>query len=283
MSRRGRHGLSLPFNFLDLPNCGGLYAGMGRLLLAHGHARHANRLQSWGHPEVLRRLLRKLLGAKLLGTGPSTRGLSPPTRRSNGIAHFRQPYHLNPTTGDRHLLHNRHRRWGRDDFQPPPCTPSTNYDILSLVSANGEVAQLVEHHVRNVGVESSNLFFSTKPRETSKTRFRLSFRPRGVFCWQNCLTRPRLKPSISLVQGCLTRKDGGTEVCQADTTLRASPRIAPATQLAPPIAAPTGRPSAGGYSLRGSVSPCETSPTSAVTARLGPLQLKKCPFGIRKQ
>ena len=26
---------------------------------------------------------------------------------------------------------------------------------------NGEVAQLVEHHVRNVGVESSNLFFST--------------------------------------------------------------------------------------------------------------------------
>ena len=25
----------------------------------------------------------------------------------------------------------------------------------------GEVAQLVEHHVRNVGVESSNLFFST--------------------------------------------------------------------------------------------------------------------------
>ena len=147
-----------------------------------------------------------------------------------------------------HLLHNRHRRWGRDDFQPPPCTPSTNYDILSLVSANGEVAQLVEHHVRNVGVESSNLFFSTKPRETSKTRFRLSFRPRGVFCWQNCLTRPRLKPSISLVQGCLTRKDGGTEVCQADTTLRASPRIAPATQLAPPIAAPTGRPSAGGYS-----------------------------------
>ena len=28
-------------------------------------------------------------------------------------------------------------------------------------STNGEVAQLVEHHVRNVGVESSNLFFST--------------------------------------------------------------------------------------------------------------------------
>ncbi len=29
------------------------------------------------------------------------------------------------------------------------------------VFGNGEVAQLVEHHVRNVGVESSNLFFST--------------------------------------------------------------------------------------------------------------------------
>lgn len=31
---------------------------------------------------------------------------------------------------------------------------------------HGEVAQLVEHHVRNVGVESSNLFFSTKSLET---------------------------------------------------------------------------------------------------------------------
>ena len=31
----------------------------------------------------------------------------------------------------------------------------------ALFSRNGEVAQLVEHHVRNVGVESSNLFFST--------------------------------------------------------------------------------------------------------------------------
>ena len=36
-----------------------------------------------------------------------------------------------------------------------------DYDILCSVSTNGEVAQLVEHHVRNVGVESSNLFFST--------------------------------------------------------------------------------------------------------------------------
>ena len=31
-------------------------------------------------------------------------------------------------------------------------------------SRNGEVAQLVEHHVRNVGVGSSNLLFSTIPR-----------------------------------------------------------------------------------------------------------------------
>ena len=30
-----------------------------------------------------------------------------------------------------------------------------------MFSTDGEVAQLVEHHVRNVGVESSNLFFST--------------------------------------------------------------------------------------------------------------------------
>ncbi len=36
-------------------------------------------------------------------------------------------------------------------------------------STNGEVAQLVEHHVRNVGVESSNLFFSTRSLETTVT------------------------------------------------------------------------------------------------------------------
>ncbi len=42
-----------------------------------------------------------------------------------------------------------------------PLRGDAENDILSFVSTNGEVAQLVEHHVRNVGVESSNLFFST--------------------------------------------------------------------------------------------------------------------------
>ena len=47
-----------------------------------------------------------------------------------------------------------------------PLRSEDDYGILLSVSANGEVAQLVEHHVRNVGVESSNLFFSTNSRET---------------------------------------------------------------------------------------------------------------------
>ena len=42
-----------------------------------------------------------------------------------------------------------------------PLITEIRNDIMYGVLANGEVAQLVEHHVRNVGVESSNLFFST--------------------------------------------------------------------------------------------------------------------------
>ena len=52
------------------------------------------------------------------------------------------------------------------DENAPLITEIRN-DIIYGVLANGEVAQLVEHHVRNVGVESSNLFFST----ISKIRF----------------------------------------------------------------------------------------------------------------
>ena len=53
------------------------------------------------------------------------------------------------------------------DFQTPPLRTAAGYDILRTVSTNGEVAQLVEHHVRNVGVESSNLFFSTNSQGTA--------------------------------------------------------------------------------------------------------------------
>lgn len=53
----------------------------------------------------------------------------------------------------------------------PPCTETMIYDILCAVPANGEVAQLVEHHVRNVGVESSNLFFSTIRQGTRQAAF----------------------------------------------------------------------------------------------------------------
>lgn len=43
----------------------------------------------------------------------------------------------------------------------PPLRKTEVSAILCPVFHHGEVAQLVEHHVRNVGVESSNLFFST--------------------------------------------------------------------------------------------------------------------------
>ena len=45
------------------------------------------------------------------------------------------------------------------------------YPIINIHSFYGEVAQLVEHRVRNAGVESSNLFFSTistRPRSTGR-------------------------------------------------------------------------------------------------------------------
>ena len=42
-----------------------------------------------------------------------------------------------------------------------PCARDVIYDIIYANPSDGEVAQLVEHHVRNVGVGSSNLLFST--------------------------------------------------------------------------------------------------------------------------
>ena len=65
--------------------------------------------------------------------------------------------------------------------------------------AFGEVAQLVEHHVRNVGVESSNLFFSTKSKTQSAFRFgdmaapSLTFAPSVLNCSMS------LAPAISAV------------------------------------------------------------------------------------
>ena len=65
----------------------------------------------------------------------------------------------------------------------PPLRKTEVRAILCPVFHHGEVAQLVEHHVRNVGVESSNLFFSTNSQEAMK---RLSFDNLGgtrrVFC-----------------------------------------------------------------------------------------------------
>ena len=68
-------------------------------------------------------------------------------------------------------------------FKIPPCALAAIFGILCTVFTNGEVAQLVEHHVRNVGVESSNLFFSTNSRK-QQTRFRpMKSRSRGIFCY----------------------------------------------------------------------------------------------------
>ena len=49
-------------------------------------------------------------------------------------------------------------------------------------STHGEVAQLVEHHVRNVGVESSNLFFSTIQKA-----FHPQIEGEAFFCWRKWL------------------------------------------------------------------------------------------------
>lgn len=57
----------------------------------------------------------------------------------------------------------------------PPLRNTEVGAILCPVFHHGEVAQLVEHHVRNVGVESSNLFFSTIRLKTKS-----GFRPFGA-------------------------------------------------------------------------------------------------------
>ena len=65
-------------------------------------------------------------------------------------------------------------------FYNTPLCALCEYDILSTVFTYGEVAQLVEHHVRNVGVESSNLFFSTIRKEGSRFLW-------GLFCFLSLL------------------------------------------------------------------------------------------------
>ena len=76
---------------------------------------------------------------------------------------------------------------GIPDENAPLITGIRN-DIICGVLANGEVAQLVEHHVRNVGVESSNLFFST----ISKIRF-IAFNDETFFCFQKPITLSAIK------------------------------------------------------------------------------------------
>ena len=53
-------------------------------------------------------------------------------------------------------------------FSKTPCAGNRFLVYYAAFSTHGEVAQLVEHHVRNVGVESSNLFFSTNSQEAQK-------------------------------------------------------------------------------------------------------------------
>ena len=69
-----------------------------------------------------------------------------------------------------------------------PLITEIRNDIIYGVLANGEVAQLVEHHVRNVGVESSNLFFST----ILKIRF-IAFSDETFFCFQKSITLSAIK------------------------------------------------------------------------------------------
>ncbi len=69
-----------------------------------------------------------------------------------------------------------------------PLITEIRNDIIYGVLANGEVAQLVEHHVRNVGVESSNLFFST----ILKIRF-IALNDETFFCFQKPITLSAIK------------------------------------------------------------------------------------------
>ena len=62
-------------------------------------------------------------------------------------------------------------------FSNAPCTGKRFLVYYAAFSTHGEVAQLVEHHVRNVGVESSNLFFST-----IKEAFHPRFQGEAFFC-----------------------------------------------------------------------------------------------------
>ena len=59
----------------------------------------------------------------------------------------------------------------------------------ALLSTNGEVAQLVEHHVRNVGVESSNLFFSTNRRKANEAAIVSNRERAAVFLLQDTVLK----------------------------------------------------------------------------------------------
>ena len=67
-------------------------------------------------------------------------------------------------------------------FSNAPCTGKRFLVYYAAFSTHGEVAQLVEHHVRNVGVESSNLFFSTIQKA-----FHPEIKGEAFFCWRKWL------------------------------------------------------------------------------------------------
>lgn len=90
-------------------------------------------------------------------------------------------------------------------FWDTPCTPSGNLIYYAPFPPLGEVAQLVEHHVRNVGVESSNLFFSTIRQETLKAAFvQHPDAPRFFFC---LIAIPLKERKTRLVHGAFQNED----------------------------------------------------------------------------
>ena len=78
-------------------------------------------------------------------------------------------------------------------FSKAPLHVLKGCGILSAVFRNGEVAQLVEHHVRNVRVGGSNPLFSTIFRNAFRPIISRSIHGRDAFCVSaNCEQLRRL-------------------------------------------------------------------------------------------
>ena len=84
---------------------------------------------------------------------------------------------------------------GQGNFHALHGIPNEVYRELFL---HGAVAQLVEHHVRNVGVESSSLFRSTNPQGLvfPRNRYRFHSSASLAFYYPQVAPKRRISPLI---------------------------------------------------------------------------------------